>query len=214
MGFGFLEKLGWQSSQEDGARKEPSERELLGLRHYQNGVALANEGLYEEALDEFKHAIRKNNDFAEAHNEIGRMYHQLGHFDKAIKAYQGVLRVDPRNVDAYNNLGIAHDSAGEFLQAIKMYMKALRLKPDANEVRNNLGMAYFSVGSYAEAVKAFNQVLQASPDDAQAHYGLGRVYVDLKNKELALEHQALLVKSGQTEAARQLLEEINKEVSE
>jgi Flp pilus assembly protein TadD len=204
----LLEKFGWEQNYSDGASQASTEQDFDA--HYESGLNLVDRGLYTEAVEEFKQAIKKNATSAQAHRDLANAYKNLGRVDKAIRAYQDALRIQP-SFETYNELGMAYDSKGKVVEAIKMYMKALRLKPESIDIRNNLGMAYYNVGSYAEATKAFHQALQIKKDSGQAHYGLALVHIDQRLKEPALEEHQVLKNLGEVEIAAQLLDEINRQ---
>ena len=209
LGSFILERFGLQSNGAVEASPEGDAR--AAFEHYTAAQELKGRGLYAEAVEELKEALRKNSDFAEAHNEFGDVYRSLGNMPKAIKAYQAAIRIQPEYVIAHDGLGMAYDGSGNFLEAIKIYMRALRLAPNSVDTRTNLGMTYYNIGSYAEATKAFNHALQIDPASVQARYGLGLVYIDLRRKDLALNEVEALENSGRKDVAASLLERVERQ---
>ena len=55
---------------------------------------------YEKALD-------INPDYAEAHNNLGVIFKELGQLDDAVKSYKKALAINPDYAIAHNNLDIA-----------------------------------------------------------------------------------------------------------
>jgi prepilin-type N-terminal cleavage/methylation domain-containing protein len=179
--------------------------------HYESGVNLANQGMHDESVREFKRALQIDADFFKAYMGLGSVYQELGQLEKAIEVYLEVTRRYPDCVEAHTQLGLAYDGSGEFLKALRMHTKAIRLKPDDLELRKNLGLAYFNIGSYAEAIKAYKQALQIDPNDGTLHYYLGLVYLDLEDKDSANEELRLLKELGQSDVASLLLDEIDRQ---
>lgn len=195
----------------DKLRRERNKSVLGAQSHYENGVRLAEQNRYPDALVEFKEAIRAKPGFWEAQLELGITYDRMGRTNEAIKAYFAALETQPDLVKCYQNLGLAYDNLGEFVKALKMYLKAIRLRPNDLELRKNLGLAYFNMGSYAEAIKAYKQALRIAPNDATVHYSLGLVYLDLEDKNSVLEEHRLLKELGHNDFASLLLDEIDRQ---
>jgi len=176
--------------------------------HFDEGVRLASEGFYSEAVMELKLAARANPDDADALVELGIAYHKMGQLPKAIKAYLAALEIRSNFVTAYKNLGAAYDEGGQFVDALKVYAKAIVLAPHDPELRNDLGLVYFNIGSYAEAIKAFKQALDIESHSVRAHYSLGLVYVDLGDVNMALVEHGHLTNQNEKDLAFQLLDKI------
>jgi len=72
-------------------------------------------GMYKNAIDAFKQAIRINPDLADAHLHLGTSYGQLGKekegnelLKQAARLYKQAIRINPDNADAHFSLGILH----------------------------------------------------------------------------------------------------------
>lgn len=61
------------------------------------GVTCARKGLWKEAVFRWKNAVDKDNSYAQAWNDLGIGYEELGKFDDARKAYEQALKLDPNN---------------------------------------------------------------------------------------------------------------------
>ena len=189
--------------------KQPDSQSLMqAQKHFDEGVRLATEGFYANAVVELKLAIRANPEDAETRVELGLAYHKMGQLSKAIKAYLTALEIRSNLVTAYKNLGAAYDELGQFVDALKVYAKAIILTPQDAELRNDLGNVYFNIGSYNEAIKAFKQALDIDPDNVWAHYCLGLVYLDLKDIQMAWAEHEELIGRDEKHLAFQLLDQI------
>lgn len=143
------------------------------LVHNNLGVALAEAGRLQEAIDHYEQAVKLNADYAEAQVNMGHALYDSGRFPEAIERYEQVLRLHPDIADAHNNLGAALQATGRLEEAIEQYSDALRLKPAFPEAHNNLGRALLESGRLADAIAHFEQALRLNPDFAQAHDSLG-----------------------------------------
>ena len=68
-------------------------------------VELINEERWEEALAELDKAIELDPNLAEAYNNRGRAYSELGQYEQALTEYNKAIRLNPNNAVAYYNRG-------------------------------------------------------------------------------------------------------------
>jgi Flp pilus assembly protein TadD len=80
-----------------------------------------------EAVREYKEAIRLKPDFAEAHSNLGVAYKELGDFDSAIREYRIAIRLKPGFQQAHSNLAIAHYFKENYAEAWKEVYECRRL---------------------------------------------------------------------------------------
>jgi tetratricopeptide (TPR) repeat protein len=98
---------------------------------YAFGAHLQKWGLAEEAIAEYQHIIRVNDNYHDAYFNIGFVYLELLHEnDSAIKYYDKVLALNPYNFKGYYNRGLAFERTDLIPQARMDYEKTLELKPD------------------------------------------------------------------------------------
>jgi tetratricopeptide (TPR) repeat protein len=138
------------------------------------GGTFFDRGQMDEAVSQFKKAMKLKPDYAEPHYNFGLILRKQGRTDEAIREYQEALRLNPRYIQAHNNLGFAFYTQGRFYEAIREYQEALRLKPDYPEAHNNFGIALAQQGRLDEAVGQFHAALGLNPDYAEARDNLAR----------------------------------------
>jgi len=68
--------------------------------HYEAGYNLYEQGLFEEALNEYHQAISYNSVFSLAYYWLGRIYYELGNYREAVSNWEEVLRLEPENEKA------------------------------------------------------------------------------------------------------------------
>ncbi len=170
------------------------------------GIAYAARGRTDEAVKEFKTALRLNPDYAEAHYNLGIAYLAQGRIDEAVNEYQAVLKLNPDHYNAYNNLGHAYLSKGQYDLAIEQLQAGLRMKPDYAEAHNNLGHAYVFKGQYDLAIEQYRIVLRLDPDSAATHFNLGLIYLKTGSTDKArTEFESALKLNPDDDEARQRL---------
>jgi len=92
--------------------------------HADLGRTLSLEGKQDEAIDEFRTAIRIKPDFPNAHNNLGAALHDQGKLEEAIAEYRTAIRLKPDYAEAYFSLGLGFRIQGEFAAAVLELRKA------------------------------------------------------------------------------------------
>ncbi len=68
--------------------------------HYETGYNLYEQRLFEEAIYEYRQAVRYNSDFSSAYYWLGRIYYERGNYREAVNNWKEVLRLEPENKKA------------------------------------------------------------------------------------------------------------------
>ena len=87
--------------------------------HGNLGIVLARQGMNEEAVQEFREAIRLRPDFPIAHNGLGIIYAQRGQIDDAIKEFQEAIRIKPDFAQSQGGLAMAYYTKKQYADAWK-----------------------------------------------------------------------------------------------
>ena len=85
-----------------------------------------------KAVDAYTKAIELNPKFAEAYNDRGVAYADLGNPTRAIKDYNKAIQLNPHALP-YNNRGVTYSKLGNYQQAINDFNKAIELDPQYAE---------------------------------------------------------------------------------
>ena len=101
-------------------------------RHFEQGIALMQQGKLYDALEEFYQVVEANPRNADAWFKMGVIYQKLGDDAKAMGVYGKVLGIAPDYSKVYYNLGVIYaKSRSTYPQAIEMFTKYLELEPDS-----------------------------------------------------------------------------------
>ena len=173
------------------------------LAHHNLGVALAGEGRFSEAIEQYRAALHVQPDAANVETDYGNALARSGRLPEAIAHYQAALRVLPDSPIAHNDLANALAATpGGMPEAIAEYRTALRLKPDYEEARNNLaqvqangaemqynrGVDLAKDGKPEAAIPFFEEALRLKPEYVDAHNNLGVVLAGAGRVPEAISH--------------------------
>ncbi|MBO0724937.1 MAG: tetratricopeptide repeat protein, partial [Blastocatellia bacterium] len=93
--------------------------------HFNRGVELQRKGELKEAAAEYRAALARAPNYAEAQANLGAVLARLGNYDEAVAAYEAALRLKPELTPILLNLGIAHYRAGRFAKATEVLERFL-----------------------------------------------------------------------------------------
>jgi protein O-mannosyl-transferase len=166
----------------DTAAKAPDNR-----RAYNNlGASLVIRGEIEEAIIQYKNALKIKPDYADAHNNLGVALVRRGQFDEGISHYRKALETTPDFADAHNNLGAALLRLGRIDEGIEHIRRALELNPNSPETRNNYALALAKRGQNDQAIAEYHKALDLNPGYIEASVNLGATLINMGRLDEAI----------------------------
>jgi len=164
--------------------------------HYNLGRTLAPEGQLDEAISQFRKAIKIRPDFVEAHTDLGAAFMDKGNLNKALSHFYTSLQLKKTHSNTHYNLGRALSRQGRLNDAISHLSTALKLEPLDVDIYNELGNALVRLGHYDEGADLYLEALRIEPDDVKAHGNLGVVMMGQGRLNEAITHfsKALQIK--------------------
>jgi serine/threonine protein kinase/tetratricopeptide (TPR) repeat protein len=144
--------------------------------HNSLGLALRQKGLVDEAIIEYKEALRLNPKSVAFGNlmNVATAFTKQGRDDEAIAIWQEGKRLRPSDVKVRRSLAIALEQSGRVDEAIADYKEAISRKSDDAVLYVDLAIALTMKGSFDEAIVACNTALGLKADDEITHAVLGR----------------------------------------
>ena len=141
-----------------------------------------------KAIEYLDHAIKLKPDYAEAFNNRGIAYADLGQYQNAIENYNEAIRIKPQRAESFNNRGMAYASIGQHKRAIEDYDQAILLKPNYPAAYNNRGSAYTNLNQYQRAIDDYNEAIRLKPESADLYCNRGLAYFNLEKYQNAIEN--------------------------
>jgi hypothetical protein len=127
----------WQNSEalwSDVVTKHPS----VSTARFNLAHTYYDSGRLNEAIREYKEAIKLRKHYTKAQYNLGLAYAYSGQYDKAIEEFQNTISLDPDHVDAHMSLGRVYQHLGLLSKAIEEYREVLRVDPDRSDIYNNI----------------------------------------------------------------------------
>jgi len=181
------------------------------MAHIKLGNALNEQGKVEEAVAQYREALRVKPDSARAYNNLAMIRLNQGDFQEALRLLSEALRISPNHVDAHVNMGIALASLNRPGEAIAHFAAALQLDPGRADAHYNLGAALFLQGEYARAAAHFAEAVRVNPLDIDARFALAVALIHLNKPEQAATHLDEVLRRRPDHAeARQYLDQLRK----
>jgi tetratricopeptide (TPR) repeat protein len=149
------------------------------IKCYEEGRALQQTGRLAGAERAYKKAIKINQGFIEAHNDLGNVLLDLGRAKEAAHAFRKALKLRPDHPMLLTNLGSALQLQGETETAIDWFNKAIIHDPNFLGAHINLGNALRDLGRFQEAVVSYEKAIQIDPGFADTYNNLGSVLIEL-----------------------------------
>ncbi len=161
--------------------------------HLNLAYALQKLGRNDEAMAEYRAALKINPIRPETHNNLANLLDEAGHRDEAEAEYRTALRINPRFVPALDNLGTLLVEEGRFGEALKLYAQAARLAPDNWHPPFLIGKALLKQGRDTEALTYFREAVRLDPNNSHVLAFLAEVLASDENSRVRNGSMALLM---------------------
>jgi tetratricopeptide (TPR) repeat protein len=157
----------------DAFREGPPRDPIL---HNKEGIAYHQLLQLDQALKEYREAVKLNPGYEEAVNNIGTIYYAKKSYRRATSWFTraiGLAPDDSKSAAVFVNLGSSWFSRKNYLRAQTAFQTALRLDPDVFERHGNFGVMMQE---------------RNIEERAKFHFYLARMYAKSGRKDLALQY--------------------------
>jgi protein O-mannosyl-transferase len=158
------------------------------------GNALAAQGRFDEAVDQFQRALRIDPNDPDAVYNLGNAWARQGNFEAAGKQLQQALQINSNNAMAAYDLGNVRARQGRFNEAMDQFQRALKIDPGLAKAHYNLGSLLTQQGKLDEAIAHFRQVMRLAPEDGRPPYHLGQIFSRQGKLDEAIRHYRLALR--------------------
>ncbi|MBN1959344.1 MAG: tetratricopeptide repeat protein [Deltaproteobacteria bacterium] len=162
--------------------------------HNARGIELADRGWLDEAMSEFRKAIKLDPLSAHAHDNLATILAEKGQLIDALSEYLEALKADPESPSAYHYLGSFLAAHGHEL-AISQYRKAIELEYEFPDAHLNLALALADNCQLDAAISELEIALEQAPEDEMISHELASCLIDLGRHTEAIHHLKRIIKT-------------------
>jgi Flp pilus assembly protein TadD len=127
------------------------ESEHFSFEYRGYGNNLRREGRLDEAIEQYRAAVRVGGEHAQPHLALGMALAERGRSQEAIASFSEVVRIEPDSARGWMNLGAQHLGQDQVEEAITAFRMAVRVDPTLGEAHHNLVVALVRAGRGEEA---------------------------------------------------------------
>jgi Flp pilus assembly protein TadD len=149
--------------------------------YFDEAADLEKKQKFNKAKKLYIKAIKHDNKFVEAYDNLGLIYRRLGDYDNAVVNYKKSIKLYPDGTFAHQNLAVVFGILKKYEEAVKEYSEISRI--DSNNAEGYFGMAntYLSLSKFDDALVNAKKALDIYKKTKSAHVGDGYYMVGLAN---------------------------------
>jgi tetratricopeptide (TPR) repeat protein len=144
--------------------------------HQNLALTYARQEKYDEAVKEYKLALKETPGVPALHFGLGTVYKDMKRFSEAIEQLTIAVSIIPDYSDAYINLGVSYEGLGEYERAEMAYRRVATLEPDKAQPYIKLGDLYMTMKEYRLSAENFSRAVQLDPDNHVLFTKLGVLF--------------------------------------
>jgi len=130
------------------------------INAYADGVGLAYQAKYDEAIAKFSDAITQKPDYGKAYYERGFAYYYKGDLATAIKDFEAARNAGLEDTSTNWNLGWAYYLSGQYPQGVEADERVLTKDPTVLGVRMNEAISYLAMGDLSNAQQQYDLLIK------------------------------------------------------
>ncbi|MGB7680470.1 MAG: tetratricopeptide repeat protein [Candidatus Acidiferrales bacterium] len=146
--------------------------------HLALGTVLAqqDEPAYDDAVAEFREALRLDPNSAPAKLALGRALLEQKKYSDALPMLQEYIERQPKDAQGYHFEGLVYEGLDQWDKGGEALVKAAHLQPGDYEMRMDLALALVHAGRNDDAMHEFEVAEKISPKEPEAHQQLAALY--------------------------------------
>ncbi len=162
------------------------------------GVLYFKKGMYEEAISQFKEALKLDPRFDLARENIQYLFTETGMEDPDVSRWKRELEGSPDSIEVMLRLGVSYQNMGKFQESLHVLGEVVAKKPEhflyvsedmarSTVFHTDLGEIHYNLGRTEEAISELRAAIKLDADYWRSHFLLSFAYGDVGHLQDALE---------------------------
>ncbi|MBS9766998.1 MAG: tetratricopeptide repeat protein [Flavobacteriaceae bacterium] len=169
--------------------------------YFDKAFEYGNKGDFDKAKKYYLKAIKEDDKYVEAYDNLGVIYRSLSEYEKAIESYQKSVKIYPNGVMAHQNLVSVYIIKKEYQKAIEECHTILKISPNNPEGYFGLANGYMMLYDFDKALVNANKALELyektnSHHIADGYYMVGLIHYYKKDVENAKKYLKIAKSKG------------------
>jgi tetratricopeptide (TPR) repeat protein len=185
------------------------------IKNYSQGVGLAYQEKYDEAIAAFDLALKDYPQYANAFAERGQAKMALEKYDLAAADFKSAMAAGDSRANTAGQLAYAYYLQGMFKEAAEMDQQGIKASPDELWLQYDFGLSLLASGKTDEAQKVYQQAMDAATAMvAKAKEAGGEppsyIWSAMEDSANSLDNLIYVIDSGQGKPAKEKISEPEK----
>ena len=153
-----------------------------------DGVKLMREKQYDRAIEIFRQILKLNPNSANAYENVGTSFNNMGRSADALENLQAAARLEPNNWLYHLNLAVTLGNLRKGDEALAEANTAKQLNPDDDRIYTTIGNIQHNVyGRFNEALTAYYEARRLNPNAPWIYHNIGLMLIKLERFSDAIE---------------------------
>jgi tetratricopeptide (TPR) repeat protein len=158
------------------------------------GVLYFRKGMYVEAIEQFKEALKVDPRFDLARENLQYLFAETGLEDPDVKRWRDEVKRDPENFEGLLRLGVSYQNMARFREASEILGAVVERNPDHTMARFHLASSLKAQGLYQQALEHYQAIGAHFAKSTVYHADLGETYYNLGRTDEAVAELTAAIK--------------------
>ncbi|MBN1165309.1 MAG: tetratricopeptide repeat protein [Candidatus Krumholzibacteriota bacterium] len=168
-------------------RNDPGALNNLGVLYFRKGI-------YGEAIEQFKAALKIDPKFDLARDNLQYLFNETGQEDPDVSKWKKEVEEDPQNNEALLRLGVSFQNMGRLEKAAEILGEVVGGNPGNYMARIHLGGVLKAQGLFQQALEHYLCAGDKVGNSAVFHTDLGEIYYNLGRTDEAISELRAAIK--------------------
>lgn len=171
-----------------------SQNPMVYEAYISRGIAKANLNELDQAMADFKKAVKLDKENPDAFFHMGNISFMRGEFEDGVKQYNQAITLGYEGAELYFHFGLVYEEAEAYELAIRYYTQAIRAEALNPVYRVRKAVCQIQTEKYDEALETLDGLREVAPDIFDYYHMKAIIYTQLNRLD---EAEAVLAEANQ-----------------